>query len=71
MKPSRGANPFAADKRPPSPPAPLRNGTRVFHEKFGIGTIAEIDGNKLTVNFDLAGQKHVVDCFVRATAGKG
>jgi ATP-dependent DNA helicase UvrD/PcrA len=39
-------------------------GERVFHEKFGYGLIAEVDGNKLTVDFDKAGRKRVVDSFV-------
>ncbi|HWB46031.1 MAG TPA: UvrD-helicase domain-containing protein [Hyphomicrobiaceae bacterium] len=38
---------------------------RVFHEKFGYGRVAEVDGNKLTVDFDKAGRKRVVDSFVR------
>jgi ATP-dependent DNA helicase UvrD/PcrA len=36
----------------------------VFHQKFGYGRIAQVDGNKLTVDFDKAGQKKVVDSFV-------
>jgi DNA helicase-2/ATP-dependent DNA helicase PcrA len=40
-------------------------GERIFHEKFGYGRIAEIDGNKLTINFEKAGQKKVVESFVR------
>jgi DNA helicase-2/ATP-dependent DNA helicase PcrA len=39
-------------------------GERVFHDKFGYGRIAEIDGNKLTVDFEKAGQKRVVASFV-------
>jgi DNA helicase-2/ATP-dependent DNA helicase PcrA len=39
-------------------------GERVFHLKFGYGDIAEVDGNKLTVDFDKAGRKRVVDSFV-------
>jgi DNA helicase-2/ATP-dependent DNA helicase PcrA len=39
-------------------------GERVFHEKFGYGIVAEIDGNKLTIDFDKAGRKRVVDSFV-------
>ena len=39
-------------------------GDRVFHDKFGYGNVAEVDGNKLTVDFDKAGQKRVVDSFV-------
>lgn len=40
-------------------------GDRVFHIKFGNGTIATIDGNKLTIDFDKAGQKRVLDSFVQ------
>ena len=40
------------------------NADRVFHQKFGNGTIIAIDGNKLTIQFDKAGQKRVVDSFV-------
>ena len=37
---------------------------RVFHQKFGYGHVAHVDGNKLTVDFEKAGQKKVVDTFV-------
>ncbi len=40
-------------------------GTRVFHQKFGPGTVASVEGNKLTVDFDKAGQKRVLDGFVQ------
>ncbi len=39
-------------------------GDRVFHQKFGNGNVIAIDGNKLTIQFDKAGQKRVVDSFV-------
>ena len=39
-------------------------GERVFHQKFGYGIVHEIDGNKLTVNFEHSGQKKVIDTFV-------
>jgi DNA helicase-2/ATP-dependent DNA helicase PcrA len=39
-------------------------GERVFHQKFGYGVVAEVDGNKLTIDFDKAGRKRVVDSFV-------
>jgi DNA helicase-2/ATP-dependent DNA helicase PcrA len=39
-------------------------GERVFHQKFGYGKVAEVDGNKLIVNFDKAGEKRVLDGFV-------
>ena len=39
-------------------------GDRVFHQKFGNGNVSAIDGNKLTIDFDKAGQKRVLDGFV-------
>tara|TARA_R110000824_G_scaffold390760_15_gene587931 strand:- start:30024 stop:32348 length:2325 start_codon:yes stop_codon:yes gene_type:complete len=39
-------------------------GERVFHQKFGYGHVHDIDGNKLTVDFDKAGRKKVIDSFV-------
>jgi DNA helicase-2/ATP-dependent DNA helicase PcrA len=39
-------------------------GERVFHQKFGYGLVAEVEGNKLTIDFDKAGRKRVVDSFV-------
>ncbi len=41
-------------------------GDRVFHQKFGNGNVAAVDGDKLTVDFDKAGQKRVLDGFVTA-----
>ncbi|MFO1102815.1 MAG: UvrD-helicase domain-containing protein [Methylocystis sp.] len=41
-------------------------GARVFHLKFGPGSVAAIDGNKLTVDFDKAGRKMVLESFVQA-----
>jgi DNA helicase-2/ATP-dependent DNA helicase PcrA len=45
-------------------PSAFHVGDRVFHQKFGNGNIASIDGNKLTIDFDRAGQKKVLDGFV-------
>ncbi|MCA3596876.1 MAG: UvrD-helicase domain-containing protein, partial [Methylobacterium sp.] len=42
------------------------SGDRVFHIKFGPGSVAEVDGNKLTVDFDKAGRKMVLESFVQA-----
>jgi DNA helicase-2/ATP-dependent DNA helicase PcrA len=39
-------------------------GARVFHQKFGNGNVTAVDGNKLTIKFDHAGEKRVVDSFV-------
>jgi DNA helicase II / ATP-dependent DNA helicase PcrA len=44
--------------------SPFSLGDRVFHQKFGNGNITAIDGNKLTIQFDRAGEKRVVDSFV-------
>jgi DNA helicase II / ATP-dependent DNA helicase PcrA len=42
-------------------------GLRVFHSKFGYGTIAEIEGNKLEIDFEQSGRKRVLDSFVTIT----
>jgi len=39
-------------------------GDRVFHQKFGYGRVRYVEGNKLTVEFDKAGEKKVIDQFV-------
>jgi len=39
-------------------------GDRVFHQKFGNGNVSHVEGNKLTIQFDKAGEKRVVDSFV-------
>ena len=41
-------------------------GDRVFHQKFGPGTVQAIEGDKLEVAFDKAGTKKVVARFVAA-----
>ena len=41
-------------------------GDRVFHIKFGYGLVRAVEGNKLTVAFDKAGEKKVIDSFVEA-----
>ena len=41
-----------------------RVGERVFHQKFGYGRVRYVEGNKLTVEFDKAGEKRVIDQFV-------
>ncbi|MBI1384066.1 MAG: AAA family ATPase [Rhizobiales bacterium] len=44
----------------------FKTGSRVNHAKFGLGTVAQVDGSKLVIDFDDAGRKHVVDSFVTA-----
>ena len=41
-------------------------GARVFHRKFGYGTVREVDADKLDIAFDKAGSKKVVARFVVA-----
>jgi DNA helicase II / ATP-dependent DNA helicase PcrA len=45
-------------------PSSFAVGERVFHQKFGNGNVTAVDGNKLTIRFDKAGEKRVVDSFV-------
>jgi DNA helicase-2/ATP-dependent DNA helicase PcrA len=47
-------------------PSKFTIGDRVFHMKFGNGNIKMIEGNKLTIDFDKAGEKRVLDGFVEA-----
>jgi DNA helicase-2/ATP-dependent DNA helicase PcrA len=46
------------------PRSDLAVGTRVFHTKFGYGAVAEIEGNKLEIDFEHSGRKRVLDSFV-------
>ena len=43
----------------------FERGDRVFHQKFGYGRIGGVDGNKLTIDFDKAGEKRVLDSFIQ------
>jgi DNA helicase-2/ATP-dependent DNA helicase PcrA len=45
----------------------LALGQRIFHTKFGYGTIEAIEGNKLEIEFEKAGRKKVLDSFVSAS----
>ena len=40
------------------------SGDRVFHQKFGMGNVVHVDGDKLEIAFDRAGHKKVVAGFV-------
>ena len=41
-----------------------KTGDRIFHQKFGYGHVTLVNGTKLTVSFDKAGEKKVMDGFV-------
>jgi len=47
------------------PRSDIAIGQRVFHEKFGYGSVDEIEGNKLEIEFEKAGRKRVLDSFVK------
>ena len=42
----------------------LSVGQRVFHQKFGYGTVKSVNDDRLDVGFDKAGDKRVLDRFV-------
>jgi len=44
--------------------ATYREGARVFHQKFGYGSVAAVEGDKLDIDFDKAGAKKVLASFV-------
>jgi DNA helicase II / ATP-dependent DNA helicase PcrA len=39
-------------------------GSRIFHQKFGYGTVRAVDDDKLDVHFETSGDKRVLDRFV-------
>jgi DNA helicase-2/ATP-dependent DNA helicase PcrA len=53
-------------RRQDSSSSDFHTGSRVFHNKFGPGAVVAVDGSKLTVDFDKAGRKLVMDSFVAA-----
>jgi len=57
---TRSAASFAAKPR-----GDVGLGARVFHEKFGYGTVTAQEGNKLEIAFETAGPKRVIDSFVK------
>ncbi|MEE1876166.1 ATP-dependent helicase [Altererythrobacter litoralis] len=56
---TRSAASFAAKPR-----SDIVIGARVFHEKFGYGTVTDQEGNKLEIEFEHSGTKRVIDSFV-------
>jgi len=45
-------------------------GSRVFHQKFGYGTITAVEDNKLAIHFDVAGDKKIMDAFVEHASAR-
>jgi DNA helicase-2/ATP-dependent DNA helicase PcrA len=52
-------------KERPARDGAMAVGERVFHEKFGYGTVTATEEDRLDIDFDKAGQKRVLDRFVR------
>ncbi|SEA00661.1 ATP-dependent helicase [Rubrimonas cliftonensis] len=46
--------------------ARFETGARVFHQKFGYGAVLGVEGDKLTIAFEKAGEKRVLASFVTA-----
>ncbi len=40
-------------------------GDRISHPQFGEGTVAAIEGPKLSVTFDTRGEKQIIDSYVK------
>ncbi|HYD97870.1 MAG TPA: 3'-5' exonuclease, partial [Alphaproteobacteria bacterium] len=47
------------------PARPYGAGDRVFHDKFGYGTVKAVENDKLEIDFDHTGIKKVMDSFVK------
>jgi DNA helicase II / ATP-dependent DNA helicase PcrA len=52
-------------KERPAQSAAFARGDRVFHDKFGYGTVTAVDDDRLEVAFDKADTKRVLDRFVK------
>jgi DNA helicase-2/ATP-dependent DNA helicase PcrA len=52
------------DQSRPAPTDAIPIGSRVFHQKFGYGTVKAAQDDRLEVAFDKAGAKRVLDRFV-------
>ncbi len=64
----RGAPPTIEGEvlaRSTGPTMEFELGDRVFHEKFGYGEVMEVEGTKVTVEFDKAGEKRLVASFLK------
>lgn len=57
------ARPDAGNSPPAGPEYQV--GRRVFHSKFGYGTIAAVEGAKVETTFERAGLKRVLHSFLR------
>jgi DNA helicase-2/ATP-dependent DNA helicase PcrA len=51
--------------RSSGPVAEFEVGDRVFHDKFGYGEVMDVEGTKVMVEFDKAGEKKLVASFLK------
>jgi DNA helicase-2/ATP-dependent DNA helicase PcrA len=58
------AGPWEVKERPAAQ-ASYQRGDRVFHDKFGYGTVTAVDDDRLEITFDKADTKRVLASFVR------
>ncbi|MGE3967225.1 MAG: hypothetical protein AB7F08_03225, partial [Dongiaceae bacterium] len=61
---ARGAQPRLIATTPAGNGRSFEAGERVFHLKFGYGTVIASEGDKLEIEFDKAGTKRVMASFV-------
>jgi DNA helicase-2/ATP-dependent DNA helicase PcrA len=62
-RPRPGPGAWEQQARPPRR-ASIPVGSRVFHQKFGYGTVLAVDEDRLDIAFELSGEKRVLDTFV-------
>ncbi len=58
------ANPWDQRERP-ARSSTIAKGERIFHQKFGYGTVIGVDDDRLDIQFDHSGEKRVLDRFVQ------
>src|SRR5262249_47318892 len=64
VSPRRGAPVIEGEARRVESTAAYSPGARVFHRKFGYGSVTAAEGDKLDIAFDKAGDKKVIASFV-------
>lgn len=72
---TRQRNPYESNftpKKHPQTTVPktqnISVGARVFHQKFGYGTVLKTEQNKLEIHFDKTGIKNIIDRFVTVSS---
>lgn len=62
---TRSREPAAWEAKPrPKREDAIEVGARVFHEKFGYGTVTAAEDDRLDIEFEKSGSKRVLDRFV-------